>query len=452
MTDVNQKTSSEYVLDTSREYSIYVCESRSIPKVADGLKDGQRKMLWVMRNRADKIKTVALSGEVIALGLYLHGDMSASETISMMCAPYCNNVPLLNGIGTFGTRVAPTGWAAARYTYCKKGKATQELILSDLPIIPLKENYDGSTQEPVNFLPLIPMVLLNGVSGIAVGWSTEILPRSLKDIIESTILALDDKKFKRLTPAYDYLTCKVNHLIDNTWEFTGQVEILDTSTVCIKELPPDLTLEKFKERLNVMEDENLISGYTDRSTKTINITVKIPRITLKDKTEIDLIDFFKLKQKKTERIVVIGWNGKSIMQYQSAELLIEDFVKWRLEWFTKRYQKMLDDDSYELRFWKAMKACFDGDLPKNLSKKQNRQEIEQEVTKLTVKINLDGKQMDKIVSVPTYRWALDEYNNVLKKIKDLEESIEIYKNILSDPEKIRSIYREELINLKKLKF
>ena len=128
MIAVNQNAS-DYILDTSREYSIYVCENRAIPKVADGLKDAQRKALWLMRNKNEKIKTVALAGQMISENLYLHGDQSAAGSISMLAAPYVNNVPLLDGIGSFGTRVAPVeGIGAPRYTYVKRGKAAQELM------------------------------------------------------------------------------------------------------------------------------------------------------------------------------------------------------------------------------------------------------------------------------------------------------------------------------------
>ena len=148
------KSPSDYLLDTSRDYSIYVCESRSIPKVTDGLKDGQRKALYLLRNRQDKIKTISLAGEMISSGLYLHGDSSASGAISLLAAPYTNNIPLLEGIGNFGTRVAPVeGIGAPRYTYVKRGTAAQNLVYQDLAIIPMQENYDGSTMEPVTFLP-----------------------------------------------------------------------------------------------------------------------------------------------------------------------------------------------------------------------------------------------------------------------------------------------------------
>lgn len=446
------QNSSDYILDTSREYSIYVCESRAIPKVADGLKDAQRKALWLVRTRSDKIKTVSLAGEMISSNLYVHGDQSAAGAISMLAAPYVNNVPLLEGIGSFGTRVAPVeGIGAPRYTYVKRGKAAMELMFKDLDIVPVKENYDGSTMEPVHFLPIIPTVLLNGVSGIAVGWSTEILPRSLKSLIDATIAVLDGKKIKRISPSYELYNVDVKHLEGNSWEFAGKVSIVDTSTVRVTELPPELTLEKFKERLNAMEDEAKINTYIDRSTDAIDITVKFARGAIKGWTEERIIDFLKLKQKKTERIVVIDWNGRSIRQYESAEQLIGEFVEWRLKWYEARYQNMLDNDEYELRFWKGIKACFDGKLPDRLRGFKSRTELQDNISSLTTKLKLDDQQLDRIASLPSYRWVKEAYDQVLLKIKELEASIKEHKAILKDPERRKAIYREELEALKKAK-
>lgn len=447
------QSSSKYILDTSRDYSIYVCENRAIPKVADGLKDAQRKALWLIKNKADKIKTVSLAGEMISSGLYLHGDQSAAGSISMLAAPFCNNVCYLDGIGAFGTRVAPVeGIGAPRYTYVKRGKAAVELMFPDMAIVPQKENYDGSTMEPIHFLPLIPTVLLNGVSGIAVGWSTEILPRSLKTIIDSTIKVLEGQKIKRIPPAYDSYKVGVKHLEDNTWEFTGRVEKLDASTVKVTELPPDLTLEKFKDRLNTLEDDGKINGYVDRSTKVIDVTIKFARGYVKNMSENSIIDYLKLKQKKTERIVVIDWNNTAIRQYDTAEQLVRDFVAWRLNWYVTRYENLRDADDYELRFWKAVKLCFEDKLPARLESKKDRSAIEVDVRTITASLTLDDKQIDRLVSLPTYRWAKDGYDHAKQKIKELEANIKEYKAILKDPERRKSIYMEELQALSKAKF
>jgi DNA gyrase/topoisomerase IV subunit A len=447
------QNSSDYILDTSREYSIYVCESRAIPKVTDGLKDAQRKALWLVKGKADKIKTVSLAGEMISSGLYLHGDASAASSISMLAAPYVNNIPLLDGIGSFGTRVAPVdGIGAPRYTYVKRGKAAQELMFPDMDIVPVKENYDGSTIEPQHFLPLIPTVLLNGVSGIAVGWSTEILPRSFKSLLDATLMILDGKKIKRIPPSYELYKVGVKHLEENSWEFTGKLNIVDTSTIKITELPPELTLEKFKERLNTFEDENKISSYTDRSTDTIDITIKMARGACKGWHETRAIEYFKLKQKKSERIVVIDWNGTSIRQYENAEKLIEDFVAWRLNWYVVRYENKVAKDDYELGFWKGVKLCFDSKLPARLGTIKSRAELDADVQTTTGKLNLDSKRIDRIVNLPAHRWTKDAYGDVLAKIKELEANIKEYKAILKDPERRKAIYREELEALKKVRF
>jgi DNA gyrase/topoisomerase IV subunit A len=452
MTNKKKPTTSDYIKDSSREYSVYVCENRAIPKIADGMKDGPRKAMWLMKSRADKIKTVSLAGEMISSNLYVHGDQSAAMSISMLAAPYVNNIPMLEGIGTFGTRVAPVeGIGAPRYTYVKKNKASELLLFQDLDIVPLKDNYDGSNKEPQHFLPLIPLVLLNGTSGIAVGWSTVILPRNLKKLINATQQALEGKAPKGLEPSFDYLNVKVGNLGPNMWQFSGRVDIIDTSTCRITELPPGLNLENMKKRLNKLEEEGKIHTYTDKSTKVIDIMVKFKRGEIKDWEEDDAVDFFKLKEKITERIVVVDWSGNRIKQYDSPEQVVKEFVKWRLGWYTTRYQKKLDDDNYELKYWQGIKACFDDKLPERIGKKADKAAVEGEVNTITATIGLDASQIDRIVSLPTYRWAKDFLVTVKENISRLQGNIKEHKAILKSPDRIKEIYAGELEELKKLK-
>jgi len=307
-------TTSDFINTSSKEYAIYTAQNRAIPSICDGLKDGQRKMLWLMRNKSEKVKTISLAGQVIQEGLFLHGDVSAAETISRLAAPYLNNVPLFEGVGAFGTRVGPDSWGAPRYTYVKRSKAAEALLYPDLDIVPMKPNYDGSVMEPVNFLPLVPLVLLNGVSGIAVGWSTEILPYSLDSLIAATVAAIDKKPLPALTPSYDYLDVGVSSLGNNSYECTGKVVIEGSTVIRVTELPPDLSLEKFKARLNQMEDEGSISTYIDRSTKTIDVEIRFKRGAIEGWDQDKFIGFLKLKSKTTQRLVVLDFNSTSIRQ------------------------------------------------------------------------------------------------------------------------------------------
>jgi DNA gyrase/topoisomerase IV subunit A len=454
---VNQETmhitglsSSDFINTSSKEYAIYTAQNRAIPSVCDGLKDGQRKMLWMIRNKSEKIKTISLAGSAIQEGIFLHGDVSASDTISRLAAPYLNNVPLLDGVGAFGTRVSPDGWGAPRYTYVKKSKATQALLYTDLDIVPLKPNYDGSTYEPCNFLPLIPLVLLNGISGIAVGWSTDILPHSLQDIVEATVAALDNKPIKKIIPKYDCMNVQTKDLGDNSYEFMGRVVVESVTTVRVTELPPDLSLERFKARLNQMEDDGLINTYTDRSTKTINIEIRFKRGTIDGWGEQDAINFLKLKSKSSERFVVLDFNNTSIRQYENAQDLVKSFVEWRLGWFTIRFQKQIADLTKELNFACAVKACVDKGLPKFLPTAPNKSSVEDQVRKICTKITLDDSQIERLVSFPSYRWAQDSVAKVDQEIVDLGDQIVVLEDILNDPKKIKSVYKKEVQALLKL--
>ena len=439
-----------FIKETSRDYSIYVCQSRGIPSVSDGLKDSQRKALDVIKPGTDKIKTISLAGQMISSNRYLHGDAAACDTISLMAAPYCNNIPLLSGIGAFGTRIGPTDWGAPRYTYIKKNAYTEALIYHDYDIIPLKENYDGSVMEPRHFLPLIPLVLLNGVSGIAVGWSTEILPRAFSDIIDATIAAIDNKtKIPQTLPTYEYLNCKVTDLGNNAYEFTGKVT-LDGSTIIVTELPPDLSLEKFKLRLNKLEEEEQIQTYIDRSTKQIRIEVRFKRGTIADWDEPKAIEFLKLRSKTTERFVVLDWSGNNIKQYENAETLIREFVDWRLGFYKVRYDKLIADTQHKLNWNLALKACYDNGLPTFLGKAANRAEIVEKISTITAKIPLDDSQQDRIASLPSYRWANDAYDEVVAQITEVTKTLAEYCDIASNPNKMRAIYRSEVVALKKL--
>ena len=439
-----------YIKKISKEYSLYVAQNRAIPSITDGLKAAQRKILWVLKGKNDKIKTVALSGSLLESNIYDHGDASASETISHMAAPFCNNVPLISGVGNFGTKIFPTEFSSPRYTYVKKSKITESLVYTDIDIIPLKENYDGSAMEPETFLPVIPLVLVNSTSGIAVGFSTFILSYNFNDIISNTINALQNKKMKKMIPFINHYDLDIKNIEDNKWRITGKVEIKDTSTVIIKEVPPSISFEKLKEHFNNLEDNGTIISYTDKSTNSINITVKFPRGSLKDKSEEQIISILKLTTTVTERIVVIDFNGENIITYDNPEKLVEDFVNWRLTWFYKRYEKFIEEDSYELIYQKGLKLCIESQISDRLTTHKTKNEVREDIIS-TTNSTLDDRQLERMMSIPMYKWTKDFINEVNDKIKQLNDKIKENTDILNDEDKLKNIYINDLENIKKLK-
>lgn len=446
--------SSDFILSTSREYSIYVAQQRAIPHVADGLKSGQRIALWLLRNKAEKIKTVGLGGAMASERLYVHGDVSANNAISLLAAPYKNNVPLIEGLGAFGSRTKPVdGIGAPRYTEVQRSKAAQAFLYNDLPLVPLTDNYDGSNKQPVHFLPLIPVVLLNGVVGVAVGFSTDILPRSLSDLISSTQAALKGKKIKEPQPYYHNYDVTVSQLGPSQWEISGKVTIKDTSTMLVTELPPGLALEAFKKRLIQMEEKDQIVNFQDGSSDSISVEIQMKRGSIKGWTEAKAIDFLKLKEKVSERIVVVDYDGNRIVQHDSAESLIKEFADWRLRWYEDRYKLLHHEASHELVYWQLLEALFAGGFTKKLGTFSDKSAMEAEVVKIAAakKIQTDTSHVDRVIGLPTYRWTKDFEAEVGRKIAELSARIKEYDGILADPEKRRDIYFNELEELKKLK-
>lgn len=445
---------SQYINDTSRDYSMYVAENRGIPSVWDGLKDGQRKALYVLQKRAGEIKTISLAGEMISRNIYVHGDAAAAESIGKLAAPYQNNLPLIKGIGNFGTKTSPGEIAAARYTYVKKNNVTDNIVYPDADIVPMMDNYDGSAQSPQHYLPLIPTVLLNGIEGMAPGFSTYILPRSAKDLIQATLDVLDLTMPTTLAPSYEYTGGDVVNTGPNKWAFYGACTIVDNSTCIITELCPGINHEKFIMSLDKLLDDDVIRDYHDQTKDIIDITIKFQRNALTGLSERDILDRVGLVKNVTERIVVVDWDCKTIKPYNSAEEIVIHFVQKRFGYYIERYNKMLRDTNFELNFWLLLKACYDLDLPGKLKGFKNKSDLVAAIKQISTTITTvaSDEQIDRISSLPSYRWAKDEYQKIVDKITELESNVNHYTMMLADPDKIWAVYRNEVAALQNIKF
>jgi DNA gyrase subunit A len=170
-------------------YSMAVLIGRAIPDLYDGLKPAQRRVLQTMLEEGlspDKryVKCARVTGLTMA---YYHPHGGCYGTLVNMATPWNNNVPWVDGHGNFGSSV--DGPAAERYTECKLRPSAVDLLLQDKATWETRDSYDGSRQEAVRFNAAVPSVLLNGDSGIAVGFATRLAPHSLRSVVEATKLA-----------------------------------------------------------------------------------------------------------------------------------------------------------------------------------------------------------------------------------------------------------------------
>ncbi len=176
------------------EYAMSVVKGRALPEVSDGQKPVQRRILYAMKDMglthgAKPVKSARVVGEI--LGKYHpHGDASAYDAMVRMAQDFTLRYPLIDGIGNFGSRDGD-GAAAMRYTEARLTPIA-ELLLSEINMgtVDFVPNYDGAFDEPLHLPARLPMVLLNGASGIAVGLATEIPPHNLTEVTQAAIALL----------------------------------------------------------------------------------------------------------------------------------------------------------------------------------------------------------------------------------------------------------------------
>lgn len=173
-------------------YAEYVIKDRAIPDARDGLKPVHRRILWAMfsegwTKKSSPKKSARVVGSVIGK-YHPHGELSVYNALVRLAQPFSLNYPLVDGSGNFGS-VDGSPAAAQRYTECRLSDFAEKVFFDDISenTVDFVDNYDGSEKEPVYLPARIPMLLLVGISGIAVGTATEIPPYSLDEICKATI-------------------------------------------------------------------------------------------------------------------------------------------------------------------------------------------------------------------------------------------------------------------------
>lgn len=252
---------------------------RSIPCLVDGLKPGQRKVMFTCFKRNDKreVKVAQLSGSVAEMSAYHHGEMSLQMTIVNLAQNYVgsNNINLLEPRGQFGTRL--TGGkdcASARYIFTMMSPLTR-LIFHPLddPLLQYQVD-DGQKIEPLWYIPIIPMVLVNGAEGIGTGWSTKIANYNPRDLINNLRRMINNEEPLPMHPWYKNFTGSMEYVSDGRYVHSGNIQILPDNRIEITELPVATWTQNYKENvLEALSNGNdkvkaIISDYREYHTDT----------------------------------------------------------------------------------------------------------------------------------------------------------------------------------------
>ena len=439
------KSVTEYLDTEYLSYAKYVVENRAIPSVIDGFKPTQRKIIFTA-NRAWKngtekpFKIFQLSGKVAVESFYHHGNASLDAAIIGMAQSFKNSLPLLEEIGQFGSLRSPEA-GAPRYISTKLSKNFR-LLYKDFELLTPRME-EGNEIEPEYFLPIIPTVLLNGSSGIAVGFATNILNRNPIDLIDACLAVVNGKKYKEPLPWWKDFNGKVEKVDGSasSFVFRGIYNVKDTTTVEISELPPSMTLEKYDNILNGLLEKGIIRHYDDNCSNGISYTVKIGRAEMKQH-QPRLEGYLKMAEAETENLTCLDENGKLII-FKNVNEIINYFVNFRLSYYDKRKQYYIDLYTRDLirlsnraRF---IKMVVDGKLKiNNVPKAQ----IEAELIKHKFD-QLDGS-FTYLLSMPIHSLTKEKIDELLKDVESKKAEIEEIKKLTKE-----DWYKQDLMALKK---
>lgn len=364
-------------------YSMAVLLGRAIPDMYDGLKPAQRRVLQTMFEEGlspDKryVKCARVTG--LAMGYYHpHGDCYG--TLVNMATTWNNNVPWVDGHGNFGSTV--DGPAAARYTECKLRPSAVELLLQDKATWETRANYDGSRQEAVRFNTALPSVLLNGDTGIAVGFATKLAPHSLRSIVEATKLACELKSPKEakarevLVPDFPTGCDIVNDEELEKYKKTGSGNIRcrakheqgvqkrsgkakDRLTLTFTNLPPGVNPEKLGEQIRDSLEKGKIDGIaevideSDLSGDRVTVVAK-PNISIEQLSQ-QLYAYTDLDSRYSAKTLVI--DGTRPVELSPVEICKKWFA-WRMARLETKFSHELDETEARLEIVRGFLKAID---------------------------------------------------------------------------------------------
>ncbi|KAL3320015.1 DNA topoisomerase 2-beta [Cichlidogyrus casuarinus] len=403
---------------------------RSIPSMVDGFKPGQRKVIFTCfkRNLTKEIKVAQLAGSVSEISAYHHGEVSLMGTIIGLAQDFVgsNNVNLLLPHGQFGTRLNGGKDAASpRYIFTSLNPLTR-LIFSPLDDPLLKYLVDDNQRvEPEWYMPIVPVVLLNGAEGIGTGWSTKILNYDLIDIINCLKQLLEDQEPTQLKPCFRGFEGLIEEFLANRYAIFGEIATIDDSTIEITELPVRTWTQSYKE--SVLEP--MLAG-TDKvpasildykeyhTDKTVRFVVKMSPEKYRDAEAQGLHKYFKVFTTIATNSMVLFDHVGCLKRYNNVMDILKEFFELRLQFYHKR------------------KVYMEGMLTAESSKLENQARFVLEKIEGKIKIeNRAKKDLIKLLksngyaSDPVRKWREESdkeaYLQDLAEQRDEEQTTEI---------------------------
>ncbi|MDY0387183.1 MAG: DNA gyrase subunit A [Methanolobus sp.] len=453
------------------DYAMSVIVSRAIPDAKDGLKPVHRRILYAMKEAGithDKAykKSARVVGDV--LGKYHpHGDTAVYDSLVRMVQEFSLRYPFIDGQGNFGS-IDGDSAAAMRYTEVRMDRICDEMLQDiDKETVSTRPNYDGSLQEPVVLPAKLPNLLINGSTGIAVGMATNMAPHNLTEVINATLMLIDDSEvtipqLMTVIKGPDFPTAGIimgTQGIKSAYETgRGKVRIRavaeidemkkDKYRIIVTELPYQVNKAKLIEDIASLVREKRVIGVTDLRDESdrdgIRVVVELSRGT---NANVVLNQLYKHTQMQTTFGIINLALVDDVPRELNLKEMLEIYLEHRIDVILRRTQFLLKKAEDRAHILKGLKIALDH-LDEVISLIRSSKAVEDAKAGLISRFGLDEIQAKAILDMRLQKLTGlerqkidDEYDELIKRIAEL-------KHIIESDEKKYGIIREELEDLK----
>ena len=451
------------------EYSMSVIVSRALPDIRDGMKPGQRRVMYAMYEdhlTSDKPfrKSATTVGNV--LGRYHpHGDQSVYGTMVRMAQPFSLRYPLVDGHGNFGN-VDGDSAAAYRYTEARMSKLANELMGDiEKDVVDFTSNFDNSRKEPVVLPSRFPNFLVNGSVGIAVGMATNVPPHNLGEVIDGTIFLMENPECDVMElmeyikgpdfPTYATIYGKKG-IIDAYTTGRGRVKVRSKATIeeehrriIITEIPYMVNRQMLIESMANLVKEKRIEGITDIRNESGRAGM---RIVIEYKRDANAQVILNQLYKNTQLEDTCAVNMLALVNGEPKTLCLKDvlfnYISFQEDVIRRRTNFDLAKAEAEAHIYEGYKTAIDN-IDEVISIIRSSDSTPQAKENLISRFEFSEAQAQAIVEMTLGRLSGLERQKVEDRLEKLHATIVELKGILADENKIKNIIKEELTEIKR---
>jgi len=453
------------------DYAMSVIIGRALPDIRDGLKPVHRRILYAMHelglswNKSFR-KSARIVGDVLGK-FHPHGDASVYDALCRMVQTFSLRYPLIKGQGNFGS-IDGDSPAAMRYTEVKLARIAHEFLTDiEKETVDWIKNFDETLDEPVVLPSIIPNLLINGSSGIAVGMATNIPPHNFNEVINALVYVIDNPEYSeeeifQHIQGPDFPTGGIIYgkkgILDayrtgrGIIKVRGKAEIekdekTNKETIIISQIPYQVNKTKLLETIAELINEKKVEGISDLRDESDRDGMRIV-IELK-KHEIAQV-ILNYLYKHTTLETSFGINMLALVQNQPKVITLNEFlhnfISYRKEIITRRTIFELRQAEEKVHILEGLKIALDN-IDKVIEIIRSSKNVLQAKEELINEFSLSQIQAKSILEMRLQKLTGMEREGLEKDLRDLYEKISYYRDVLAKDQMVLEIIKKELFNL-----